>query len=38
MLSDTSDYIEMSLSNITETALLAAVIAFFVLLLFLKTQ
>lgn len=36
MLSDTSDYIEMSLSNITETALLAAVIAFFVLLLFLK--
>ena len=34
MLSDTSDYIEMSLSNITETALLAAVIAFFVLLLF----
>ena len=30
MLSDTSDYIEMSLSNITETALLAAVIAFFV--------
>ena len=30
------DYIEMSLSNITETALLAAVIAFFVLLLFLK--
>ena len=36
MLSDTSEYIEMSLSNITETALLAAVIAFFVLLVFLK--
>lgn len=36
MLTDTSEYIEMSLSNITETALLAAVIAFFVLLLFLK--
>lgn len=36
MLSDTSEYIEMSLSNITETALLAAVIAFFVLLVFLR--
>lgn len=36
MLTDTAEYIEMSLSNITQTALLAAVIAFFVLLLFLK--
>lgn len=36
MLTDTAEYIELSLSNITETALLAAVIAFFVLLLFLK--
>ena len=36
MLTDTADYIEMSLSNITQTAFLAAIIAFFVLLLFLK--
>lgn len=36
MLTDTSEYIQLSLSNITETAFLAAVIAFFVLLLFLK--
>lgn len=36
LLTDTAEYIEMSLANITETALLAAVIAFFVLLLFLK--
>ena len=36
LLTDTAEYIEMSLSNITQTALLAAVIAFFVLLLFLK--
>lgn len=36
MLSDTSDYIKLSLSNVTETAFLSAVIAFFVLLVFLK--
>ncbi len=36
MLTDTAEYIEMSLSNITSTALQAAVIAFFILLLFLK--
>ena len=36
MLTDTAEYIEMSLANITETAFLAAVIAFFVLFLFLK--
>ncbi len=36
MLTDTAEYIEMSLANITETAFLAAIIAFFVLLLFLK--
>lgn len=36
LLTDTAEYIQMSLSNITQTALLAAVIAFFVLLLFLK--
>lgn len=36
LLTDTSEYIEMSLSNITETALLSAAIAFFVLLLFLR--
>ena len=36
MLTDTAEYIELSLANITTTALLAAVIAFFVLLLFLK--
>lgn len=36
MLTDTAEYIEMSLSNITKTAFLAAIIAFFVLLLFLK--
>lgn len=36
MLTNTAEYIEMSLSNITETAFLAAVIAFFILLLFLK--
>lgn len=36
MLTDTSEYIEMSLSNITQTAFLSAVIAFFVLFLFLK--
>ncbi|WP_458406665.1 efflux RND transporter permease subunit [Anaerotignum sp.] len=36
MLTDTAEYIELSLSNITETAFLAAVIAFFVLFLFLK--
>lgn len=36
MLTDTAEYIEMSLSNITETAFLAAIIAFFVLFLFLK--
>ena len=36
MLTDTAEYIEMSLSNITTTAFLAAIIAFFVLLLFLK--
>lgn len=33
---DTSDYIKDSLSNITETAFLSAIIAFFVLLAFLK--
>ncbi len=36
MLTDTADYIQMSLSNVTETALLSALIAFFVLLVFLK--
>ncbi len=36
MLSDTSDYIKLSLSNVTETAFLSALIAFFVLLVFLK--
>ena len=36
MLTDTAEYIELSLSNITETAFLAAIIAFFVLFLFLK--
>lgn len=36
LLTDTAEYIQMSLSNITQTALLAAVIAFFILLLFLK--
>lgn len=36
MLSDTSDYIKLSLSNVTETAFLSAIIAFFVLLVFLK--
>ncbi len=36
MLTDTAEYIEMSLANITETAFLAAFIAFFVLFLFLK--
>ena len=36
MLTDTSEYITISLSNITQTALLSAVIAFFILLLFLK--
>ena len=36
MLTDTSEYIELSLSNIIQTALLSAVIAFFILLLFLK--
>ncbi|MGN0135365.1 efflux RND transporter permease subunit [Anaerotignum sp.] len=36
MLTDTADYIKLSLSNVTQTALQAAVIAFFVLLLFLK--
>lgn len=36
LLTDTSEYIELSLSNITETALLSAAIAFFVLLLFLR--
>lgn len=38
MLTDTANYIEMSLSNVTETALLSAVIAFFVLLVFLKNM
>lgn len=33
---DTSDYIKNSISNVTETAFLSALIAFFVLLLFLK--
>lgn len=37
MLTDTAEYIQMSLSNVTETALLSAVIAFFVLLVFLKS-
>ncbi len=36
MLTDTSEYIQLSLSNVTQTALLSAVIAFFVLLLFLR--
>lgn len=36
MLTDTAEYIELSLANITETALLSAIIAFFILLLFLK--
>ncbi|MDO4530795.1 MAG: efflux RND transporter permease subunit [Bacillota bacterium] len=36
MLTDTAEYIELSLSNITQTAFLAAIIAFFVLFLFLK--
>lgn len=36
VLTDTSDYIKMSLSNITTTALQSAAIAFVVLLLFLK--
>ena len=36
VLSDTADYIEVSISNITETAFLSALIAFFVLLVFLK--
>lgn len=36
MLTDTAEYIQMSLSNVTETALLSAAIAFFVLLVFLK--
>lgn len=36
MLTDTAEYIEMSLANITETAFLSAIIAFVVLLLFLK--
>lgn len=36
LLTDTSEYIEMSLANITETALLSAVIAFVILFLFLK--
>lgn len=36
MLTDTSEYIQTSLSNVTETAFLSAIIAFFVLLLFLK--
>lgn len=33
---DTSDYIKDSISNVTQTAFLSAIIAFFVLLLFLK--
>lgn len=36
-LSDTADYIELSISNVTDTALLSAIIAFFVLLIFLKS-
>ncbi len=36
LLSDTSDYIVASISNVTNTALLSAVIAFFILLIFLK--
>lgn len=36
MLTDTSEYIQTSLSNVTQTAFLSAIIAFFVLLLFLK--
>lgn len=36
LLTDTSEYIEMSLANITETALLSAIIAFVILFLFLK--
>ncbi|MFI3175155.1 MAG: efflux RND transporter permease subunit [Bacillota bacterium] len=36
LLSDTSDYITASISNVTNTALLSAVIAFFILLIFLK--
>lgn len=36
LLTDTSEYIQLSLSNIVQTALLSAVIAFFILLLFLK--
>lgn len=36
MLTDTAEYIELSLANITETAFLSALIAFFILLLFLK--
>ena len=36
MLTDTAEYIQMALANVTTTALLSAVIAFFVLLLFLK--
>ncbi len=36
LLSDTAEYISSSISNVTQTALLSAVIAFFVLLVFLK--
>ena len=36
MLSDTSEYIQKSISNVTTTAFLSAVIAFFVILIFLK--
>lgn len=37
MLTDTAEYIQLSISNVTETALLSAIIAFFVLLVFLKS-
>ena len=36
MLTDTAEYIELSLANITETAFLSALIAFVILFLFLK--
>lgn len=36
MLTDTSEYIQVSLANVTQTALLSGIIAFFVLLLFLR--
>lgn len=37
MLTDTAEYIQLSISNVTQTALLSAIIAFFVLLVFLKS-